>query len=429
MTNDFDDDALDLDAQDSFDDFGKKKTLGDLWRDNPLVKVGVIIGAAVVIFGTILVFGGGGKPADISVVPTGSDVSAPPGEAEVSPAMRDALQQENEERVEEAQQTGSSALPTPINPATEGLSLPEEQQNAEDPLQRWRQLQEERLNREAQQPVVQEQPADLVQAQQQAEADRKAAIEAMSTTMTQQMQAILDSRAQRVIGVRAMTGQDWLDQKKEKEAQAAAALAQQNEDLNGQEDLIEVILFPAGEIAYGQLITEANSDAPGPVVAQISSGPLRGSRVLGNFEEQERTDLLSLHFDTIVVKGISQDIDAVALDPKTTLPAMATEVDHRYLRRIALPMAAAFVEGAATAISESGLTDITIQGDTVTSQQEETSTKQNIASGIEEAGQELRTILDEEKEKAKVMIRIEKGTPLGVLFLEPVIDPNSDIQE
>ncbi|MGQ0527150.1 MAG: TrbI/VirB10 family protein [Alphaproteobacteria bacterium] len=428
MTNDFDDEALDLQTDTNFDDFDKKKTLGDLWRDNPLVKIGVIVGAAILIFGTILVFGGVGDPTDPSYVGAGSDVSAPPADTEVSPVYREAVEQENEARVEEAQKQGTSALPTPINPATEGLSLPEEEQSAEDPLQRWRQLQEERLARETLQPAVApEQAADILAAQEQAEADRKAAVEAMADTMSSQMQAILDSRAQRVVGQRSMTGIDWLEQKQEKEAQIAAAAAQQD-DLNNNEDRIEVILFPAGEIAYAQLITEANSDAPGPVVAQINSGPLRGSRVLGDFEVQDRTDLLTLNFDTIVVKGISQDIEAVALDPKTTLPAMATEVDHRYLQRIALPMAAAFVEGAASAISESGLTTITINGDTVTSSEEETDSGQEIASGVEEAGQELRGIIDEELEKIQVLVRIEKGTPIGVLFLEPVIDPNSEVQ-
>ena len=168
-------------------------------------------------------------------------------------------------------------------------------------------------------------------------------------------------------------------------------------------------------------MTEANSDVPGPVLAQIASGPLSGSRVLGSFSKQK--ELLTIKFQTVIVDGVSIDIDAVAVDPKTTLPALATDVDHHYLMRVALPMAAAFVEGLASAISESGLTTVTVEGDVVAEESEDTSTEQDVASGIEEAGQKLREILDETADEIEVTVRVEAGTPVGILFLEPVIKP------
>ena len=154
------------------------------------------------------------------------------------------------------------------------------------------------------------------------------------------------------------------------------------------------------------------------------SGPLAGSRILGSFEEEH--ELLTLTFETIVYNGESFDIDAVALDPDTTLPGLVSEVDHRYLKRIVLPMAAAFVEGAASAISESGRTTITIEGEQVAEETEETDTGQEIATGVEEAGQELREILDEMADDTEVMVRVAAGTPMGILFLEPVIEGGSE---
>jgi hypothetical protein len=60
---------------------------------------------------------------------------------------------------------------------------------------------------------------------------------------------------------------------------------------------------------------------------------------------------------------------------------MATDVDHRYLQRVFLPAAAAFVSGLANAVAESGATTITIQGETVTESEEDKSNDQEVASG------------------------------------------------
>ena len=52
---------------------------------------------------------------------------------------------------------------------------------------------------------------------------------------------------------------------------------------NAEETIFEDILIPAGTIEYAQLVLEANTDAPGPVLADIMSGPLAGSKLLGSF--------------------------------------------------------------------------------------------------------------------------------------------------
>lgn len=411
MADDVNDDGLELDEA-SFDDFEKKKgTLGELWRENAMVKVGVVVAAAVAIFATIILFGGKDMPIDPSYVSGGSDISSPPGTEETSPAYVAAIEEENEARTEQAQKEGGSVLPTPIDPPVGRLTVTENEAPEEDPLQRWRKLQEERLQREMlrSQTVAPDPDAD---------AARGEAVQALAEAMATQMQSILEKRATpRPLQYRGMTGDDWLKElnaQEEKEAAAAAADDQVEEN-------IEIVLYPAGRIAYAQILTEANSDVPGPVLAQIASGPLSGSRVLGTFSKQK--ELLTIKFQTVIVDGVSIDIDAVAVDPKTTLPALATDVDHHYLMRVALPMAAAFVEGLASAISTSGLTTVTVEGDTVAEETEDTSTEQDVASGIEEAGQKLREILDETADEIEVTVRVEAGTPVGILFLEPVIKP------
>ncbi len=412
MADDVNDDGLELDEA-SFDDFEKKKgTLGELWRENAMVKVGVVVAAAVAIFATIILFGGKDMPIDPSYVSGGSDISAPPGTEETSPSYVAAIEEENEARTEQAIKESGSVLPTPIDPPVGRLTVTENEAPEEDPLQRWRKLQEERLQREMLRSQTVAPDAD-------ADAARSEAIQALAEAMATQMQSILEKRATvSPLQYRGMTSDDWLNELRSQQEEEEAAASGDDEQI---EENIEIVLYPAGRIAYAQILTEANSDVPGPVLAQIASGPLSGSRVLGTFSKQK--ELLTIKFQTVIVDGVSIDIDAVAVDPKTTLPALATDVDHHYLMRVALPMAAAFVEGLASAISESGLTTVTVEGDVVAEESEDTSTEQEVASGIEEAGQKLREILDETADEIEVTVRVEAGTPVGILFLEPVIKP------
>lgn len=415
MSNEFDDDDLDLESS-SFDEFEEKggSTLGDLWRENSLVKVGVVGVAAVAIFLGISMFGEDEAPVAGSVVAQGSKVKAPPGTEEATPAYVEAVQEKTQERIEEAQKTGTSALPTPIEPSSNRLEVPDQQEEQEDPLQRWRQIQEERLQRELQQTQIVEGPV-IDESQDQTEA-----IQAVAEVMSSQMQAILEAQTVEVpIQSRTITPPDFLqalNQQAEEEA-AAAAAAEAQSNLTGE----SIIIMPAGEILYGQLITEANSDIPGPVLAQIASGPLKGSKVLGSFQTQN--ELITLNFNTLVYKGESLSIEAVAVDPNTTLPGMATEVDRRIFKRVVLPAAAAFVEGLSSAIAESGRTSVTVSGETVIEDEEETTNEQEVASGIEEAGRELGDILDDIADDTEVLVRIAAGTPMGILFVGPVIKP------
>lgn len=409
MSDDFnDDDDLGVDES-SFDEFGEEKqTLATIFRDNPLAKVGVIAGAIILVFGAIVLFGGRDAELGQSLVGTSSDVSSPPATAGASQEYIEAIKEVNEREVEIAQQTGGSALPTPIEPPIGTLTVPEEEAEAEDPLARWRRLQEERLQRELQQAQTVE-PAVV-----QEDTGRGAAVQALADLMAQQMQAILDSQENRVSQL-SLSTEDALE----------AELAE-NEDLLDEEvvddgDIIQNVLLPASEIAFAQLLTQANSDVPGPILAQILSGPLKGARVLGEFQVQKK--YLTLTFNTLVLDDQTIPINAVALDPETTLPGMATHVNHRFFKRVILPAAAAFVEGAAEAISESGRTTITVDGDTVTSSTDDADEEQEIASGIEEAGEELGDILDDIADDTEILIKVAKGTPLGLLFIESVLEP------
>lgn len=413
--NDQESDDLDMgegadDEASSFDDFEGSKEKGKAFS-GPVAKIGIIAAAVVAVLAIIILFGGEEKKIDASAVAPVDKVDAVPGTGELSPAMKEALINRNEQEAENAARTGTSAMPMQVETPDSRLSLPEDEgAQEEDPLERWRKIQEERQKREsgAQRP---EPPPVNPHAE---------AINTLAKSMAKQMQAVLDAQEPVPAQVEKIADSDYLQDKRDEEAKkqedkkaAAAAAAGTTVD-----PIVLDIIQPAGTIEYAQLITEANSDAPGPVLAQIASGPLAGARILGQFEVKE--EYLTLSFNTVVVDGISYGMNGVALDPATANPGIVTEIDRRYFSRVILPAAAAFVEGMGSAIAESGTTTVSVEGDTVVQEEEDLNTEQEIYKGVEEAAGKMSEIIDEEAGKIQPMLKIHAGTPISILFMEPV---------
>lgn len=387
----FDDD----DSTSGFDDFKDKGTLADLWKNNPMVKVGVILAAFVIIVAGVILFGGSEERTPPSKTARKSDLTETPGTAEVSKSYQQAIEEENTRRIEEALRESESAVPMPVEPPKGTLPLQVDDTEEEDPLDRWRRMQEERIQ---QQKIVAQ---DFTEEEAEPPPDtRTPAVNALAQAQSIQMESVLANQQIKGAQFKKVASLAYLDALADKERKARedalARLKEQQPDVPETEN----ILIPAGTIEYAQLVTEANTDAPGPVLAQIASGPLRGVKIIGSFTATD--NYLTLHFYQVVIDGVSEAVNAVALDPNTTLPGVVTDIDRRYFSRIVLPMAAKFVEGLTEAISESGTTTVTIQGQsgtTTTSQAGSTGSRQEVASGIEEAGSALSDILSEEVSK------------------------------
>lgn len=435
MSNDVDDDFevddFDLDGFDDggFDDLNEQKgTLGDLWRNNPFVKIGVIFAAVLFLIGGIIIFGGEAEPEATSRVSPVRDVAEAPGASEVSEAIRQVTEEENVRRAEQAIRTQNSALPTPLDPPKGTIGIQIEETEEEDPLERWRRMQEERIREQQTQ-------APQVQAAVDAEPEvdtRTPAVNALSAAMAQQMGSILSSQEIGTASVLNVSSADYL---KEKEAARLAELEASladNDNSSVQGDAVEDnldIILPAGTIEYAQLLTEANTDAPGPILAQIATGPLKGGRMIGSFEAQE--NYLTLTFNTIVIDGVDFAANGIAIDPNTTLPGVVTDIDRRYFKRIILPAAAEFITGLTSAIADSGTTTITIDGESTssTTSNDDRDNDQEVALGLEAAGDEISEILDDMVDDVEPLLRVRAGTPLGVLFTSPVTGTPQIIQQ
>lgn len=410
-----DDLSEDFDEEKFFEEFETGGGFKDLLRSNPLVKIGMVLGGFATIIGGIILFGGSDAPTPVSVMKGASDVTEVPGEGEVSQTYREAVEQSNVQAVETALREGGSALPVPVSPPVGKITLEKNAVEEEDPLERWRRIQEEREQREQEQKqkISIEQP--LLQTDPDLEAVNSLA-DAMATQMESILSAIELAKPQHVV----VTNEGYLEAKAQEQQAAAQQAAQQAGLTAAQAQQVLDIILPAGTVEYAKLIVEANSDVKGPILAQLVSGPLAGSRLLGTFEERE--ELLILNFNTVVVDGISHQIEAVAINPETANTGLATEVDQRYFKRVILPAAAAFIEGMGSAIADTGNTSVSVQGETVTSSENDLDAKEELFKGVETAAKKIGEVLDRQDNQVRPLIRVAAGTPIGVMFMKPVTE-------
>ncbi len=420
--DDFDSDDFGLEGfDDGFDDSKSTNTLADLWKNNAFVKIGVIllgIGLLILIF---MLFSGKKEPTVGSSLNSPAEVTQTPGSAEVSEKIKNALEEENTRRLEDALRNSGSVVPMPVNTSKGQIPFEEDAREEEDPLDRWRRLQEEKVERAiAKEPEISPEEPEVD--------TRTPAIQALSQAMSGQMEAILGNQTIEGAQTRQVANLEYLEglqrqeeERLEAERTAREEAASQTGDGNTNNQGRGEILLPAGSIEYAQLLNEANTDVPGPILAQIVTGPFEGARLIGTFEETY--NYLTLNFDTVVLDGVDYSVDAVAIDPKTTLPGVVTNINRRYFTRVVLPVAAEFISGFAEALGNTGTTTITIAGDSVTeSTSNDFDDEQQVALGVSRAGEELSAIVNEIQDNNPQLLRVRSGTPIGILFIDSVTE-------
>lgn len=451
-------DDLDIDDNEDFENGSAdleyngetKPSLRELWNTNPLMKIAALALGGVVLIGVFMAFAGGGdEDVTQSRVGSAAEISVAPGQEEVDEVYRRALEEKNQQIADLAERIGGSALPTPIGVSRDSaLGDVAPPLRPDDPLEEWRRTAEARAVTATDtqvDPIFEEQAlaaqADLVpivqpvrpqiQVQQNPEAAKALAAQMREIISAQQP---LPSTVTSVTSV--TTPYAELRRKKmEEEAQAQAfAQAQIQAQLQGGQaapgaanapgatPAAGKVMIPAGTISYAQLLTELNSDVQGPALAQVLSGPLAGGRAIGAF--QMRDEYLVISFDRIVKDSVSYNIQGIALDPESTLTGMQTDISRHYFSRVILPAAATFVKGMAGAYAQTA-TRTTATGDIAFQDSDTPDTKEQIAAGIEEAAETIGQILENNAQRP-VTVVVKKGTPMGILFMQPVMQGDND---
>lgn len=393
--DDFEDDFAEGEVQRPASPAAKPGMAGNLkaaWNGSPLFKLFVLVVGVGALAAAIIGILSGGDAAkkNATSVNTAPGISAVPG-TKAPPAYVEAVNQASQQRAEEAIQSGKSALPTPVSSdaGNSGLNN-DDDQSKYDPLAEFRPNVPQDSNVAQQAPTL---PTDSVDSD-------------LLQKMQSQMTALFETW--RPEGIKGLQVVDPASLKKEVAETNTGAPVQGR------------VLVPSGTIAYAQLLMEANTDAPGPVLAEIMSGPFTGGRAIGAFEATR--EYLILKFTKISYKKREYEINAIALDPNTTLPGLVTEKDNRYFTRVLLPAAAGFLEGFSSALSQSSTTT-TINGNSIiVANEAKNGLKDGIYQGISEGTRTIGSFFRDEAAATKPLIRVAVGTPMGLFFVNSVTD-------
>lgn len=183
------------------------------------------------------------------------------------------------------------------------------------------------------------------------------------------------------------------------------------------------LLIKAGSIIYAVLDTAANSDFPdSPVLATIVQGKFKGAKLLGKLAITKDQDRVSLTFQLMNMDdwASGKTINAYAIDPDTARTALASNVNYHYFLRYGGLFASSFVQGYASAISNSGSTTSSgIFGTTTT--HAVFSPANRIMTGLGQVGQTLGQAI-QGYTNTPPTVKIDPGVSLGILFMQDVAE-------
>jgi type IV secretory pathway VirB10-like protein len=320
------------------------------------------------------------------------------GSGPVTKAYQDAVNQMNAEQNQQAKDTGASAIPRETASITSPIKPTDDITQFEPPSN--------------QAPIT---PA----APQQFAAPAPPVAAPPVKVDPQQLQAMTDALRAMMNEVQVKT--PTIIQGRGEPPQPAQAQPQQV-STGGEEKPVGRILVHAGTVLYGQTLTLADSDVPAPILATILTGPFVNCRAIGSFQKTD--DYLVLAFGNIIKGDLEYQVNALAIDPDTTLDALETDIDHHYFERFVLPAAAGFISGIGNYAQQAGST-VTNSTYGITQSYPPLSTHQEILSGLGQSANAIASVVQQES-NVQPTIYVESGTAFGLLFTTTVREQFND---
>ncbi len=179
-----------------------------------------------------------------------------------------------------------------------------------------------------------------------------------------------------------------------------------------------------GDIVFAVMDTSVNTDEPGPILATIVSGRLKGSKLIGSFNLPSNASKIVIMFNTLSIPGKDKtvQISAYAIDPNTARTALSSETNHHYLQRYGALFASSFMSGMSSAI-QSANTTVSVGGTGgVTNTTVSTigrSTLDNALIALGEVGKSWSKTAQKEMNRPTT-VEVYAGTGLGILFTQDV---------
>ena len=172
----------------------------------------------------------------------------------------------------------------------------------------------------------------------------------------------------------------------------------------------------AGTIIYAVLLTAVNSDEPGPVLAEIVQGKLKGGRLIGSLSNQGKKVLLS--FNTLNLPKLSQSIavNTVAIDEGTARTALSSYTNNHYWLRYGTLFASAFIQGYGESFLNVGAPYAGAVVVNPTNTTLNLSPRDRLFVGLGQVGLQYSSVL-RDVFNTPPTVHVFSGTPMGILFL------------
>lgn len=335
-----------------------------------------------------------------------------PGLSKTSPEYEKLQKELNQQRIQQAQNTGGSAIPT----LTYQNDIPQQQPTAVQPDI----AETDTATPDPQVAALQAQVAEQAQQLQQANTEQiQQATVDKSGAMRAQAQQLLQAWGQSPNQVYEVGAED------EQAATDAAAASAAAARMASQQALPAMI--KAGDIQFAVLNTEINSDEPGPVMATVVLGPYKGAKLLGSLQTSKSlpgtngAEAVVIQFNVMSIADANRSIgiSAVAIDPNTARTALASDVDHHYMLRYGSLFASSFLEGYGNAGLQAGSSVTQNQDGGTFTTYPDADPRRETAAAFGQVGQNWGQQLGDTFNRPNT-ITVHAGTGLGILFLNDV---------
>ena len=242
-----------------------------------------------------------------------------------------------------------------------------------------------------------------------------------SANFIKQQQSAMTTQANQLFSVWMLTPTQQFVQGKTEETKEPQAVPEEKPSKEPKVDLRNSNVYKAGSIFFATLDTEVNSDESSPVMATIVQGPLKDSKVIGNFQRTEEKLLVQFKSISVPFLPTSVTINAVAIDPATSKPTIASSVDNHYWLRYGSTLGAAFLSGLGQAVQSSGGQMSATSGAPIVTQST-TSTLGKTIIAVGTMAQTFGTAMNA-KINTPPTVKIISGTSVGIMLMADFIVP------
>ncbi len=180
-------------------------------------------------------------------------------------------------------------------------------------------------------------------------------------------------------------------------------------------------LIKAGTVTFAVLNTAINSDEPGPILATITEGKLKGGKIMGTLQLQKEKVMLS--FNSINIPGVEDTVklNVIAVDPNTARTAVASNVDNHYMMRYGALFASSFLQSYSQAVTQAG-SSTTYTTDGVVHTYPSLNSQQKMIVALGGVGSAYSNVIAQAV-NAPPTVTVDAGTSLGILFLSDMATP------